>query len=78
VHARGDALTVACYKVQALFLPFLMPQQASAAKALSLRLLASPSIPFFVALAVVGNLSLRGKGGDDCLGYTVTAERPLP
>ncbi|HEY3252692.1 MAG TPA: class I SAM-dependent methyltransferase [Polyangiaceae bacterium] len=77
VHARGDALTVACYKVQALMLPFFMPQQASAAKALALRVLASPSIPFFVGLAVVGNWSLRGKGGDDCLGYTVTAERPL-
>ena len=77
VHARGDALTVACYKVQALFLPFLMPQRASASKALALRLLAAPSIPFFVALAVVGNLSLQGQGGDDCLGYTVTAERPL-
>lgn len=77
VHARGDALTVACYKIQALFLPFLLPQGASAAKALALRLLAGPGIPFFVALAVVGNLSLRGTGGDDCLGYTVTAERPL-
>lgn len=77
VHARGDALTVACYKVQALFLPFFLPQRASAAKALALRLLAGPTIPLFVALAVVGNLSLRGKGGDDCLGYTVTAERPL-
>lgn len=76
VHARGDALTVACYKVQALFLPFLMPQQAGAGKALALRLLASPSIPLFIAIAVVGNLSLRGEGGDDCLGYTVTAERP--
>jgi SAM-dependent methyltransferase len=77
VHARGDALTVACYKLQALFLPFLLPQRASAARALALRLLAAPSIPVFVALAVVGNLSLRGKGGDDCLGYTVTAERSL-
>ena len=77
VHARGDALTVACYKVQALFLPFLMPQQVGVGKALALRLLATPGIPFFVALAVIGNLSLRGKGGDDCLGYTVTAERPL-
>jgi len=76
VRARGGALTVACYKVQALFLPFLMPQQASAAKALSLRLLASPSIPLFVALTVIGNLSLRGEGGDDCLGFTVTAQRP--
>ena len=77
VCARGDALTVACYKVQALFLPFLMPQRASAGKALALRLLACPSIPLFVALTVVGNLSLRSSGGDDCLGYTVTADRPL-
>jgi SAM-dependent methyltransferase len=76
IHARGDELTVACYKIQALLLPFLMPQQASATKALTLRLLASPTIPLFVAVAVVANLSLRGSGGDDCLGYTVTAERP--
>jgi len=77
VRARGDALTVACYKVQALLLPFLMPQRASSAKALCLRFLASPSIPLFVALAVIGNWSLHGEGGDDCLGYTVTAMRPM-
>jgi SAM-dependent methyltransferase len=76
IHARGDELTVACYKFQALLLPFLMPQQTSAAKALGLRLLASPTIPLFVAVAAVANLSLRNAGGDDCLGYTVTAERP--
>jgi len=76
VHARGDALTVACYKVQALLLPFLMPQRTSAARTFCLRFLASPSIPLFVALAVIGNWSLRGEGGDDCLGYTVTATRP--
>jgi len=77
VHARGDALTVACHKVQALLLPFLMPQRTTASQALLRRLLASPSIPFFLVLAIVGNASLRSEGGDDCLGYTVTAERPL-
>jgi len=76
VLARGDALTVACYKVQALLLPLLMPQRASATKAFCLRFLASPTIPLFVALAVIGNWSLQGEGGDDCLGYTVTATRP--
>ncbi len=76
VLARGNELTVACYKAMALLLPLLMPQQAGPAKAWSLRLLASPTIPLFVALAVAANLSLRCKGGDDCLGYTVTAERP--
>jgi hypothetical protein len=29
----------------------------------------------FTLLAVVANLSLRGRGGDDCLGYTVFAIR---
>jgi SAM-dependent methyltransferase len=76
VRARGDELTVACYKVQALLLPFLMPQQAGPLKATGLRLLASPTLPVFVALTALANLSLRGPGGDDCLGYTVTADRP--
>ena len=76
VHARGNEVTVACYKVMALMLPLLMPQQKAPAKAWALRLLASPTVPLFVALAAVANLSLRGRGGDDCLGYTVTATRP--
>jgi hypothetical protein len=77
VRARGDELTVACYKAQALLLPFLMPQQAGPLKAAGLRLLASPTLPVFVALTALANLSLRGPGGDDCLGYTVTADRPV-
>jgi SAM-dependent methyltransferase len=77
VRARGDELTVACYKLQALLLPFLMPQQTGAVKTFGLRLVASPTVPLFVALAAVANLSLRGKGGDDCLGYTVTADRAV-
>lgn len=76
VLARGNELTVACYKAIALFLPLLMPQQAGLSKAVALRLLASPTLPLVFGLAVVANLSLRGRGGDDCLGYTVTAVRP--
>jgi hypothetical protein len=30
-----------------------------------------------VALAALANISLRGKSGDDCLGYTTYALRPL-
>jgi hypothetical protein len=33
------------------------------------------SLPLFVLLAIVANLSLRSRGGDDCLGYTVLAIR---
>jgi SAM-dependent methyltransferase len=76
IHARGNELTVACYKVMALLLPLLMPQQASPAKTWMLRLVSLPTIPLLVALAAVANLSLRARGGDDCLGYTVTATRP--
>jgi SAM-dependent methyltransferase len=75
VWARGNEVTVACYKVMALLLPLLMPQGAPPAKAWALRLLGVPTIPLFVALAALGNLSLRGRGGDDCLGYTVMASR---
>jgi SAM-dependent methyltransferase len=76
VRARGNELTVACYKVMALLLPLLAPQGAAPAKAWTLRLVACPTVPLFVALGAVANLSLRGRGGDDCLGYTVTAARP--
>jgi SAM-dependent methyltransferase len=76
VVARGNETTVACYKVMALFLPHLLPQGLPPAKAWLHRLAALPTVPFFVALAVAANLSLRGPGGDDCLGYTVTARKP--
>lgn len=76
VRARGDELTVACYKLMALWLPFLMPQVATPRQAWAMRLCVSPTVPAFVAIAAVANLSLYRRGGDDCLGYTVTAERP--
>ena len=73
IRARGNEVTVACYKAMALLLPFLFPQGQGEAKTWGLRLLAVPTVPFFVAWAAIANLSLRGAGGDDCLGYTVTA-----
>jgi SAM-dependent methyltransferase len=75
VYARGNALTVACYKAMALCLPLLFPQSVTTARALLLRLLGLCCLPPFLVLAVVANLSLGGEGGDDCLGYTVLARR---
>lgn len=75
VYARGNALTVACYKVMALCLPLLFPQTDAPIRALLLRLLGLLTLPLFLPLAVIANLSLRGQGGDDCLGYTATARR---
>jgi SAM-dependent methyltransferase len=75
VYARGNAYTVACYKLMALLMPLLMPQTASRASRVLLRLPGLLFLPLFVLLAASANLSLRGGGGDDCLGYTVVALR---
>jgi SAM-dependent methyltransferase len=73
VHARGNELTVACYKLLALLLPAALPQDDPGSVRLTPRaLLAAPPA---VLLAAIANLSLRGTPGDDCLGYTVQALR---
>lgn len=76
VWARGNALTVSCYKNMALLLPWLFPQGLSGARALPRRLAGAAALPLVFGLAVTGNWSLRAPGGEDCLGYTVLAERP--
>jgi SAM-dependent methyltransferase len=75
VYARGNALTVACYKVMALPLRLLLPQGRGALAALALRLLGLPLLPALLALAALAHLSLRSGGGDDCLGYTAVASK---
>ncbi|HTV20591.1 MAG TPA: class I SAM-dependent methyltransferase [Polyangiaceae bacterium] len=75
VWARGNSLTVACYKLMALLLPLLFPQ-ARGIGGWSARLAGASTLPLFVSLALTANLSLRAEGGDDCLGYTVLARRP--
>ncbi len=69
VNARGNPLTVACYKAMAL--PILLLQGRELAKLAGILLL-----PMLGILAVIGNLSLHFDWGDDCLGYTVAAKRP--
>jgi SAM-dependent methyltransferase len=76
VWARGNALTVSCYKNMALLLPLLFPQRARGLRALPLRLLGAATLPLLLGLAVTANRSLRAPGGEDCLGFTVLAERP--
>jgi len=75
VYARGNALTVACYKIIALLLLLLMPQDKSPVVGVALRIIGIPFIPLFVLLGCIGNMSLWGQGGDDCLGYTVLARK---
>jgi SAM-dependent methyltransferase len=83
VYARGNAVTVACYKVMGLILPLLAAQNTNPVTALAMRLIGLALSPFLVVLAVLANITLLGRGGNDCLGYTViarklTAEHPEP
>jgi SAM-dependent methyltransferase len=75
VYARGNAGTVACYKTMAIILPLLMPQGRGLMGTGTRRLVGIPLIPVLAILAIAANLTLRGRGGDDCLGYTVLAKR---
>ncbi|MBV9358216.1 MAG: class I SAM-dependent methyltransferase [Chloroflexi bacterium] len=73
VHGRGNERTVACYKLLSLLLPIAFPQAHPGS--VRMRPLALLILPLIVALAVIGNCSLRMPPGDDCLGYTVFATR---
>lgn len=75
VYARGNAVTVACYKNMALILRLLIPDTRRITFRLAMQLLSLPLIPVLLILAAVANISLRGAGGNDCLGYTALAEK---
>jgi len=75
VYARGNAFTVACYKAMALILRLAMPQNQWWPARIVLQLAALPFVPVLLLLGMLANLSFRGSGGDDCLGYTVLAEK---
>ena len=75
VYARGNHITVACYKLMALILPLLMPACQNVFKRFVLGLIGIFFSPLLLLLAIIANLTLLGKGGDDCLGYTAVAIR---
>jgi SAM-dependent methyltransferase len=75
VYARGNGMTVSCYKTMALVLPVFIPQGYGVFATWLLRFLSIALIPYLIFLAVIGNISLLGRGGDDCLGYTAIARR---
>jgi SAM-dependent methyltransferase len=77
VYARGNALTVACYKSMALILPLILAPQGGVVGKAFRRGLGLCLSPLLAILALVGNLSLRGPGGDDCLGYTLIARKAM-
>lgn len=75
VYARGNAATVACYKMMALILRMAFPQNTSWPVRSIIQIISLPFVPALLLLAAFGRVSLWGNGGDDCLGYTVLAEK---
>lgn len=75
VYARGNAFTVACYKVMALLLPLGLPASHSLAIRIASRASFILLSPVLLLIAILANLSLLGDGGEDCLGYTILSER---
>lgn len=73
VYARGNAVTVACYKTMALVLPLLFPTSINVVARLATRALGLLFLPIVVVLAAIAGISMSARGGDDCLGYTVVA-----
>ncbi len=75
VFGRGNSLTVASYKVMALILPLLFAQVRSLPVRFMRLACGFTFSPLLLISSALGQTSLRGKGGDDCLGYTVLASK---
>lgn len=75
VYARGNQLTVACYKDMALILSLLLSQSSNPFLVWLHRLTGLIAAPLLLILTIIANFSLKMEGGDDCLGYTILAER---
>jgi len=70
VYARGNEVTVACYKVMTLILMLLLGKWPSITTLLAARAAGILFLPLLLCLAIVGQISLRSRGGIDSLGYT--------
>ncbi|HUO57548.1 MAG TPA: class I SAM-dependent methyltransferase [bacterium] len=75
VYARGNQLTVACYKIMAFIFSILLPVHPNPFVRFLTRVAGLISLPLLFAATALANLTLGIDGTVDCLGYTVTAER---
>lgn len=73
VYGRGNSVTVACYKAMTVYLTHAWPFGKGLAERILSIAIAVIVFPLFLLLAVIGNVSLRWDGGNDYLGFTVTA-----
>ena len=76
VYARGNEVTVASYKVMAVLLMLLLGQWDFPLTKWIARMTGVFLLPMLFGLAILGQLSLCSRGGNDCLGYTAIASKP--
>ena len=75
IYARGNELTVACYKVLSMLIPLLFVKK-SLLKTIMLRCLGIICFPLILLVSIVGNISIaKTNMAADCLGFTIVAER---
>ncbi len=75
IYARGNPLTVACYKGMSVLLPLLFPRDKHPVSSVALGMVGLLALPFIFIAACIANLSYGMDWGNDCLGYTVSARR---
>lgn len=77
VYARGNQLTIACYKVMALIFFLINPVNTGFIQKNIYRFVGLLSFPVLILSAILANLTIAKDGSVDCLGYTVWAESPI-
>ena len=73
----GMPLTVACYKVMALILRLVMPQNQGLVFGTHAAVLRPATAAYALPARAAGESFLAGQGGDDCLGYTAIASKAM-
>lgn len=76
IYARGNSVSVAGYKLMSILLPFLFSNTKNKLKKIGQRALGFCFLPTIFLLALLANIAtLYTKKAEDCLGYTVMAEK---
>lgn len=75
IYARGNELTVACYKILGILIPLLFIKK-SLLRTIMFRCLGVVCFPIILLVSIIGNISIaKTNMAADCLGFTIVAER---
>ncbi len=75
IYARGNELTVACYKILGILIPLLFIKK-TLLRTIIFRGLGIICFPIILLVSIIGNISIaKTNMAADCLGFTIVAER---